>query len=105
MNLYLDAQAKIKLDARLPDGHRLNVDSIVGAEYRLFFGGIEFLKKRLNSGITIENDAAGDGFLYVRFDKRELSFVGEYNQRLVVTDCSGNETSVTLRPSSFFVKE
>jgi len=106
MMLFSGLAAKYGLDARLPDGRRLETDTLVDAEYTLEIGGLVVLRKRLEEGLTIEHsDALGDGFLFVHVDNGELSLTGKARQRLVYTDCQGNRFGAILRPEYVYIED
>lgn len=98
--------AKYRLDARLPDGRRLETDTLVDAEYTLRLGGVDVLRKVLGSGLTIEHDdSTGDGFLFVTMQNDELTVIGKVQQRLIVEDCHGQRYRITLRPEFIYIED
>lgn len=106
MELIRFLAAKYKLDARLPDGRRLETDTLVDAEYTLKLNGAEFFRKILGNGLTIEHDDnSGDGFLFVTIENNELTFVGKAQQRLVVEDCHGQRFNIKLRPEIIYIED
>ena len=104
MTLFLNLAAKIRLDARLLNGQRVETDTLVGAEYTLNMGGV-IIRKTLDNGLTIEADDSGEGFLYASFAPSELNIVGTYQQRLTVAGCDGQMYGAIVRPELLYVKE
>lgn len=104
MSLFINLAAKIKLDARLLNGQRVETDTLVGALYTVNLMGYE-IAKTIGDGLSIENDDSGEGFLYATFAPNELKFAGAYQQRLTVAGCDGQMYGAIVRPELLYVKE
>jgi hypothetical protein len=106
MKLIQNLAAKYRIDARLPDGRRLETDTIVSAEYSLRVDGVNFLTLQLGNGLSIDYDPSlDDGALFVTINNNQLNFSGKAQQRLTYTDCNGQTFGAVLRPEFVNIEE
>jgi hypothetical protein len=105
MKLISKLAAKYRIDARLPDGRRLETDTLVDAEYSLLVDGVSILSLKLDAGLSINHDDnAGDGFLFVTLQNNQLEFIGKAQQRLTYTDCEGQTFGAVMRPEFIYIE-
>lgn len=101
MILRRNLSAQYPLNARMPNGQRVETDTIVGASYEIADGfGVLLAKTLADGGLEIRNDDnSGDGFLWVIIGNKELITSGRLSHQLTIECCDGSKYPTTLRPS------
>jgi pyruvate/2-oxoacid:ferredoxin oxidoreductase beta subunit len=106
MIIRRNLSAQYPLNARKPNGQRVETDTITDAAYAISDGYGVILERSLSGGgLEIRHDDnTGDGFLWVIIGNKELVTSGRLNHNLTITCCDGSIYPTALRPSILTVE-